>query len=166
MAGLVTLHRAHDRTGAGVRRAQAVEMALEMALDLPFGLLEEAEVPGVAELARGVADRERARVPERIEEARPYPELRDALLGAREVVFLLARRPLERSFELRVIRRQRLALVERLGADLTAVVHAHQRRSFLSLRGRKRHRIGVAARNRSRCARCARERPQPPVELD
>src|SRR5262245_19776816 len=112
MAGFVALHRRDDSARACVGRAEAIEMPLEVPLDLPLSLSEKAEVPGVAELARDKADRERTGVPERIEQARAPAEFRDALLGPREVVFLLVRRLLERLFELHVIRRQRLALIE------------------------------------------------------
>ena len=67
-----------------------------MLLDLALGLGEEREIPAVAQRAGRGADRERARVPQRIEQARPAAELADALGAPGEMVLLLARRLLQR----------------------------------------------------------------------
>ncbi len=46
------------------------------------------------------------------------------------MVLFFARRLLERRLHVRIARRERLPLVERLGADLTHVVHPHECRGM------------------------------------
>ena len=75
MLRFVALHRFDDRASARVPRREAVQVALQVRLDLPLGLLEEAEVPRVARLAGREADRERPRIPQRVEQARAAAEL-------------------------------------------------------------------------------------------
>src|SRR5436190_16193557 len=122
MLRLVAAHRADDRARALVRRWQLAEMTGEMLLDLSLGLGEERQVPAVAERASERADGERARVPQRIQQARSAAELADTLRAPGEMVFFFARGLLERRARVRIARRQRLALVERLRADLTDMV--------------------------------------------
>ena len=86
-------------TTARVRRSSggsASRWPVEVLLDLALGLGEEREVPAVAQRAGERAHRERAGVPQRVEQARPAAELADALGAPREVVFLLARRLFQR----------------------------------------------------------------------
>src|SRR5207237_5940577 len=95
---LVAAHGGDDGARALIRGRQRVEMSAEMLLDLPFGLGEECKVPAVAERTGERADRERARIPERIEQARASAELPDALGAPGEMVLLfpcglLERRP-------------------------------------------------------------------------
>ena len=96
MARLVGAHRLDHGARAPVGGGQRLEVTRQVLLDLALGLGEEGEVPAVAERAGDSADRERAGVPERIEQARPAAELADALGAPREMVLLLARRLLER----------------------------------------------------------------------
>src|SRR5713226_338012 len=100
-------------------------MTREMLLDLALGLGEEREIPLVAEGAGQGSDGERSGIPERVQQARPAAELADALGAPGEMVFLLARRLLERSPRRRVPRREALALVEGLRAHLADVINAH-----------------------------------------
>ena len=62
-----------------------------MLLDLALGFDDEPEIGAIAGDARGDADGERARVPERIEERGTIAELGEPLLRPREMLFLLAR---------------------------------------------------------------------------
>jgi len=165
VARLVGAHRLDYGARAPVGRRQHVEVTRQVLLDLALGLSEEGEIPAVAERAGDGADRERARVPKRIEEARPAAELADPLGAPGEVVLLLARRLLERSARARVPRRERLALVERLRTDFAHMVDAHQRGRVLPLAGAELglgHALGGRAPRR---LGHAGDRPQRAVEL-
>ena len=135
VARLVGAHCLDHGARAPVGRGQRIEMTGQVLLDLTLGLGEESEIPAVAERAGESADRERPRVPERIQDARPAAELADALRAPGEMVLLLARRLLERGASLRIAGGQRLALVERLRADLADMVDAHQRSGVVALIG-------------------------------
>ena len=81
-----------DRAAAEIVARQSLEMSLEVALDLRFGLGEEAHAPAIAGDAGNDAERERTRIPERIEQTRARTQLGEAPAAPREVVALLARR--------------------------------------------------------------------------
>ena len=112
-----------------VGRRQAIQVAVQMRLDLALGLRHEAQAQLVAQPARHQAQSEGARIPERIEQAGAAAELGNALRAPRKMVFFLARGALERLTRVRIARRQGLPLVERLRAHLAHMVDAHQRRS-------------------------------------
>ena len=125
----------------------------EVLLDLPFGFGEESEIPAVAEQAGGGADGERARIPQRVEQAEPSIQLADALGAPGQVVLFLARCAIERLPRGRIARRERLPLIERLRANFADVVDAHQRRGVRTLFLADRI-FGHALRRRGRLA-CA-----------
>src|SRR6185503_3695111 len=127
VARLVAAHGLDQGARARIAFRQRREVTREVLLDLALGLGEEREIPAIPGGAGGRADGQRARVPERIEQARPPAELADARGAPGEVVFLLARRALEGVSVLGAAGRQGLALVERLRADFAHVVDAHQR---------------------------------------
>ena len=66
---------------------QALQVAVEMLLDLALGLDDEAQAGTVAQARRAPADRKRAGIPERVEQRWPVAE------------FLQAYFPLPSSFE-------------------------------------------------------------------
>src|SRR5260221_7296856 len=105
-----------------------------MRIHLALGLGEERQAPAVAERAGGGADGKRARIPQRIEQARRATELPDPLGAPREMVLLLARGLVQRLARRAIARRQRLALVERLRAHFASVVDPHQCRGVVALR--------------------------------
>src|SRR5258708_25756314 len=113
---------------ANVVLGQFAEVAGQVAFDLTFGLGEKREVPAITQRAGERTDGKGAGVPERIEETQTAAELPEAIGTPREMVLLLARGLLQRSFHLGIARRQRLPLVERLCADLPDMIHAHQGR--------------------------------------
>jgi hypothetical protein len=108
-----------------------------MFLDLSLRLDDKAEVHPIAGDAGGDADREGARVPERIEQRRPVVELAKALLRPGEMLLLLARGHGELVLDGRIAGEERLRGVERLRADLTGVIDAHQPRRMTPLVGRQ-----------------------------
>src|SRR5215468_2071903 len=73
-------------TAAAIARRKSVQMLIEMSLDLALRLGDEPEAGAVAEQRGSCADEERARVPKRIEEARPRPELSEAAFAPGEMV--------------------------------------------------------------------------------
>ena len=92
MARLVVAHLRHDRAALRVARRQPLDVRGQVLLDLALGFDDKAEVRAVAGDAGDDADRERARVPERIEQRRPFAELVEPRLRPREMVLLVARR--------------------------------------------------------------------------
>jgi hypothetical protein len=99
-----------------------------MLLDLALGFGEKAEVPTIADRAGKRANGERTRVPEGIEEARATAQLANPLGAPGKMVLFLARRPLERGPSPGIAGAERLSLVQRLRADFSHVIDAHQRR--------------------------------------
>ena len=166
MTGLILLHRLDDRPGFLIRLVQSLEVSLQMPLDLPFGLRQKPEAPLITELARGKTDGVRAGIPQGIEQAGAPPQFLDAPLTPGEVVFFFGSRLGQCRLECFVFRSERLALVERLRADLAAVIDAHQGGGMPALRLRQ-VRLGELI-GRRRAARLGRPRKgaQAPVELD
>jgi hypothetical protein len=80
------------------------------------------------------------------------------------VLGFLLRRALERLPRARVARRQRLALVERLRADLAGVVDAHQRRRVRAALAGKLGLGKLVSRHRAQRLRRSKHRAQAPVE--
>src|SRR5258708_40038438 len=105
---------------------ELIEMTGKMLFDLPLGFREKSEIHAIAESSGAPAERERSRVPERIEQARAAPELADALRAPGEVVALLLGRALQRFARAAFARGEGLALVQRLRANFPDVVHPHQ----------------------------------------
>src|SRR5438132_32207 len=105
----------------------------QMLFDLALRLGEEREVPAIPQSPRKRADRERARIPKWVEQARPSAKLANPLDTPGEVVLLFPRRLRERRFHARIARSECLPLVERLSADFAHMIHAHQRRRMGAL---------------------------------
>ncbi len=109
---------------------QPIQVAVQMLLDLAFGLGHETQAHAIAGTSGQQPDGECAAVPEWIQQAGTAAELLDAGLRPRQVVGLFARSLLEHRAQGRIARRQRLGVVQRLGADFTDVIDPHQRRGF------------------------------------
>src|SRR5262249_35793084 len=107
VSGLVVAHRAHELASTAILRGQPLEVSGQMLLHLALGLGEEREIPTVPEQAGAGAYRERSRIPEGIQQARAATELGDALRAPGEMVFLFARRALERLTRRRIARSER-----------------------------------------------------------
>ena len=133
-------------------------MSLQVLLDLPLGFRHEAEAGTVADARGSQADRERASIPERVEEAGPATQIANALLRPREVVGFLTRGLLEHRPQCGAARGERLGVVQRLRTDLPHVIHAHQRGRFPCFVDRKR--LGFAHPSGGRRARRRRRRCQ------
>ena len=130
---------------------QALQVAVEMLLDLALGLDDEAQAGTVAQARRAPADRKRACIPERIEQRGPVAEFLQALLGPGEMVCLLARGFLELLAQPLVAGGQRLRGVERLRADLADMVHPHQRAREPAFGLVQLRRLGHGLRVGARC---------------
>jgi hypothetical protein len=93
---------------------------------LPLRLCDEAETGAVAGEPGEGADRERACIPQRIEQAGPATQLVDARCAPGEMVGFLAGRLHQCRLGRRAGGYSRLPLVQRLGRDLTGMIHPHQ----------------------------------------
>ncbi len=116
--------------------------------------------------ACGDADRERARVPQRIQERGPRVELGEPRLRPREMVLFLARRVRVARPNVRVARNERLRGVERLRAHFSRVIDAHQSGGVPPL-VRLEHGFGQSlAGRRTRGSHRARQRAKGAIETD
>ena len=111
-----------------------VQMAVEMLLHLTLGFGHEAEADAVAQAPCREADRERAGVPERIQQTGTRVERFETFGSPREMIFFLDRGVIEHGPQRRRSGREFLSLVERLRADLADVIHAHQSSRVRTLR--------------------------------
>ncbi len=83
---LIGSHRLKYGTAARIARPAVAPDAREMALDLALGLGHEAETDAIAQQRRGRADRKRAGIPERVQQARARAELAQARLAPGQMV--------------------------------------------------------------------------------
>src|SRR6516164_9797240 len=86
MRDLLGSHGFKYGTAACIARWKSLEMLIEVTFDLSLRLGDEPEAGTVAEQSGAGADEEGARVPQRIEEARPCGELPESHLAPRQVV--------------------------------------------------------------------------------
>src|SRR5688500_20119770 len=93
MADLVRLHLLDDGAAARIVRRQSFEMGRQVALDLPLGFRHEPEARPVAEQPCQCADDDGARVPERVQEARPRAQLVEPVPAPGQVVAFLGGGP-------------------------------------------------------------------------
>jgi len=126
MRGFVRLHLLHEGARGRILAGQAIEVALEVLFDLPFGLDDEAQAERVTRPPGKQSEGEGARVPERIEKAWSSVEFAQALTGPSEVVRLFTGRLFELLPEGRIAGDEGLRAVEGLRADLAHVVDPHQ----------------------------------------
>src|SRR5258706_13153432 len=94
VAMLVRAHLRDDCEAAAVFRGQSIEMPLEVALDLRFGLGEESEAPSVSRGSRYHAPRVGSRLPKGIEQAVPRIDLLHVATAPGEMIAFLACRGL------------------------------------------------------------------------
>src|SRR6478672_4182767 len=90
VAGFIPLHLFDDRPGARIRGRQAIQMTLEMLLDLAFRLDHETEADRIAGTTGDQSEAECSCIPERVQDARPSAELLQAFASPREMVGLVA----------------------------------------------------------------------------
>ena len=127
MARFVFLHLLHDGLRGRVGRRQLFQMRMQVLFNLTFGLDHEAQAHRIASTRRQQPERERAGVPERVQQARVRVEFPQPLLGPRKVIGLLARGVRELSSQCWVARSERLGAVQRLRAHLADMIDTHQR---------------------------------------
>ena len=126
MCDLIGTHCLKYGTAAGVILWQTREMLIEVAFDLALGFDHEAEAHAVAQQCGGGADRERAGVPERIQQARTGVELLQTCLAPGEMVGFLVRCFQEQCASRGGASYQGLAVVEGLRCDFAGVVYTHE----------------------------------------
>ena len=117
----------------------------EVLLDLAFGFHDEAQIDAIAGEAGGDPDGERACIPKGIEPRRTVVELREALLRPREMFFLLSCGHGELAPDARIDGKHGLRGVERLGADLSRVIDAHETGGVAAFRGREHGVVQIGA---------------------
>ena len=118
-------------------------------LNLRLGLGEESHAPAIAGEPGHHSQRERACIPERVEQARPCVELAQPAAAPCKVVALLGSGLAQRGAYARIPREERLPAIERLRADFARVVHAHEPR------GKPRVATLGCALRRRRARRCS-----------
>jgi len=126
MCDLISTHCLKYGTAAGVILWQSREMFIEMTFDLPLGFDDEAETHAVAQQSGRGADREGARIPERIQQARTGVELLQPCLAPGEMVGFFVRRFQEQGAGGGGAGYQGLAVVKRLRCYFARVVYAHE----------------------------------------
>ena len=166
VARLVGLHLINNRTAFRIGIGQAPEMAVEMALDLAFGLRQKPEVPFVAGNAGDGAQGEGTCIKQRIQYALRGAQFRDATLGPREVFGFFARGVFQRVFRRRIARGKRLPLIQGLRTDFASMIHAHQRGRCAALRVVERRIHQCIARHVARGLRGREQRAQAFVKAD
>ena len=129
----VRAHLLDDRARASVRLRQAMQVSFEMLDHLALGFRDEAEAGAVARESGQRADRERAGVPQRIEQAGPAAQFVDARRRTRPDG-RSPRGPLPsvQPGLHRAAGHGSLALVQRLGGDLAGMIDPHQRGGVLA----------------------------------
>jgi len=105
---------------------EPIEVAVDVLLDLAFGLDKEPHAPAVAGQARGHAQGERTGIPEGRQQAGARIELAKALRAPSEVVPLLRTGMLQRGAHRLVPGHEGLPGIEGLRANLARVVDPHQ----------------------------------------
>ena len=108
MSNFIVAHRGDDGPAPCVGGGQHFHVAAEVLLDLALGFDHEAEAGLVAGQACADADREGPGVPQRIAKAGTRPEFLQALLGPCQMIFFLARCPLQAGARARITGDERL----------------------------------------------------------
>src|SRR5690606_289210 len=108
-------------------------MAFEMLDDLALRFGDESQASAIAREPREGTDRERARVPDRIQYAQPTIELADSFCTPSEMIRLLARRFHQRFPGRRRSGHEGLALIQGLSGHFAGVIDAHERCRVLSI---------------------------------
>jgi hypothetical protein len=166
MAGLVVAHLRDDRTTLRIGHRQPLDVRGQMLFDLALGLDDEAEVGAIAGDAGRQADRERSRIPERIQKRRSRAELGQPLLRPRQMVLLVPGRGSVARADVGVARDDRLRCVQRLRADFACMVDTHQTCGVVPFMGFERGLGQARTRGGARCVDGSRQRAQRTVEAD
>ena len=145
---------------------QAVEVVLQVLLDLALGLGQETEIDTISEARGDQAEPEGSGVPQRVEQALAPAQFLDALLGPGQMLGLLVGSLHQRLTDAVVARQQRLPLIQGLGTDLAAMVDSHQRGGVPALLGAEFPFRDLGAGRRPQTDGYAEKCSQAPVELD
>jgi hypothetical protein len=78
---LVETHLGHDCPGPNVLNRQLAEVMIKVRFDLSLGFGQKAQAPGVAQFASSDADGQRAKVPDRVQQACAPAQFNKAALG-------------------------------------------------------------------------------------
>jgi len=92
VSDLIVAHRFEYHPASSVIRRKPSQVLIEMAFNLALGFDDKTEARAIAEQGRQRADRERACIPERVQQARPRVELFQTGLAPGEVIGFFVRR--------------------------------------------------------------------------
>ena len=126
MCDLISTHCLKYGTAAGVILWQSRQVFIEMAFDLSLGFDHEAEAHAVAQQSSRGTDRERAGIPEWIQQARARIELFQSGFAPGEMVGFFVCCFQEQCACRGGAGYQCLAVVKRLRSDFAGVIHAHE----------------------------------------
>ena len=165
MTGFVKAHLSNNGSRLQILRWQLVQVPSEVLLDLALGFTQKSQADPVTHPGRGGSHHKCPDKPQRIKERRARAELVEPGAGPGQVVSLLMRCLAQQLAHGGVPRKQRLSFIERLGADLTHMIHTHQAARMPSrLRG-KFGTVSLAIRRvRPRGRRLAGDRRHGPAD--
>ncbi len=142
-AGLCVLdfirpHGGKNIAATRIKLGQEIEMLIQMGLNLTLGFHQESHAPAIPEQTGYNSKRERTRVKERRKSTCVPTQFAQALPAPGQVVLFLSRGLLQQLACFCRTRDHRLALIEGLRANLSSMVHAHQRDRSLAVNLRYR----------------------------
>src|SRR4029077_15820605 len=108
---LLLLHCLDDHARSGIAACEPLDVALQVFFDLALGLREKAAVAPAARAPCPKPQRERARVPNRVQQAQPTAEFAHPVGAPCQVIALLARRLAQGLLDRRALRRESLPLL-------------------------------------------------------
>ncbi len=126
MSNLIALHRFQYAAAALVVIRKLPQVLCQVAFDLAFRFSEKAEAQSIADGRRGSTNNKGSRVPQRIEDAGARIQLLEPLLAPGQMIAFLGGGLQQILPGGRRSSHQGLAVVERLGRDLTGMVYPHQ----------------------------------------
>jgi hypothetical protein len=133
MRHLIVGHLFENGFAAQIFRAQALEVTAQMRFDLFFRLSDEAKAGAIAPDTGKGTEGQRAKVPNRVQNAGPPFEFLQALLAPGQMIDFLGGGLLHRGFNPRIAGRQGLTAIEGLGGDFPSMVYPHQAHGFRPL---------------------------------
>ena len=140
-------------------------MAIEMRFDLTLSFSKKAQIPFVAKQSRGNTNRQRAQVPERIQQARATTQFGNSPLSPGQMFCFFLGSLTQCISYLRITRGQGLPLIQRLGTNLATMIDPHQANDMATLCRVECTVRNVASGNGSRGTRRSSKSAQSTVKL-
>lgn len=163
MADFILLHLLDDCATAQIVCGQPLEVPVQVALDLPFSLGHESEAEAIAKQSCRCADRNRACIPDRVQQARARAKFLEPVAAPGQVIAFLGGRTPHGFAGRRGTRGQDLAVIKTLRGDFAGVIDAHETGDVAApgfIGGRRGARW---TRGGARCGRAAKTGPEPRI---